>query len=110
MDERNLITARELNLNECLDNHSQYQTILIQGLEWILKVEFVRKVEDTLETIPDPYITEKQMLQVHKHIATVMSIFGLPQIGDYVHGADDLCKVVERTFDVQSKTVTITVS
>ena len=110
MDERDVIARRKQQLEECLPNHSQYETILMTETGWKLKVEFVKKEEDTWVTVEDPYITEEQMIDVHSNIRTVMRLFGLPQIGDYIHGGEDLSKVVERTFDVDSKTVTKTVT
>lgn len=110
MDERDVIARRKQDAKECLPNHVQYETTLMTETGWKLKVEFVNKVEDTWETKEDPYITEEQMLDVHSNIRTIMRLFGLPQIGDYVYGGEDLSKVVERTFNVDAKTVTITVT
>lgn len=110
MDQRDVAARRKQQLEECLENHSQYSTSLMTEVQWKLQVEFVKKTDDVWETIEDPYITEEQMLDFHSNIRTVMRLFGLPQIGDFVHGGGELSRVVERTFDVDKKIVTITVS
>lgn len=109
MDERDLITRHEQMLKECLPQHSTFETHLMTEAGWKLRVEYVKEIDGGFESIPDPYITQEQMLEVHSCIRTVTRLFGLPQIGDFIDAGGDLQKVVERTFDENKKIITITV-
>lgn len=90
--------------------HYQFESFLMTETGWKLKVEFVKKEEDCWVNVEDPYIKLDQMIDVHANIRTITRLFGLPNVGDYIHGGDDLSKVVERTFDVDDKIVTITLT
>jgi hypothetical protein len=87
-----------------------YSTILVVKDEhWKLQFEFVKGETGEWEQMPDYWITECDLLEYHKAFATIHRLFRTPLIGDWILTHNGMVKIVERTFDVKEKILTITV-
>lgn len=99
-------------MSDFLKDHRNFSTSILvkDGLEWILKIDFVKIIDGEIEPINDHFITLVDMVILHGSISYVTSVFGLPKVGDYIETDNAFSKVIERTFNAKKRIITLTMT